>query len=238
MCGLDYACASRPETDPITAYFDCFSPTPGEIAFIVGEFNDAMNVPLGARALILHYFRCAVSMGVFAPRELALDLSDMVRMTCEADCTASCFCGYYSRRTGVLRYSNAGHPAPLLLKVQSGEVVALGRARRFSQYARRPAYLEGHIHLDAGDRLIAFTGVAADCWAVRRDPDGGTALPNLLRSWRHETAADLAAFILDDPPAEVVRQCRRDRVVMAFLRDGSNSSTSFASREELMPAAV
>ena len=92
--------------------------------------------------------------------------------------------GTLDLETGLLRYLNAGHPAPMLLR--SGKVVTrLDRGRRLPLGLGDPQMEIAEEWLERGDRLLLFTDGVTE---ARRDqrPFGEAGLVDLVR--QHTTA--------------------------------------------------
>jgi serine phosphatase RsbU (regulator of sigma subunit) len=73
---------------------------------------------------------------------------------------ASLFCGVFNPRSGLLTYTNAGHPPPLLVH-RDGSISTLehppdSRARALGQLSDSE-YLTETVELRPGDRLVLFT---------------------------------------------------------------------------------
>jgi sigma-B regulation protein RsbU (phosphoserine phosphatase) len=69
---------------------------------------------------------------------------------------ATLFYGQYDARTGELRYVNAGHNPPILVR-PSGEVIRLGVGGPVVGLLEACAYERGSVTVGCGDVLVAFT---------------------------------------------------------------------------------
>jgi len=118
---------------------------------------------------------------------------------------ATFFCAAFEEQTRRLRYINAGHNPPLLLRAATGAIEELHTGDRVIGMFPQATYHEAAVDLQAGDVLLAFTdGVteamnpAGEEFSVERLR---TLLPQLLKCPADEAAAllkrELEAWIQD-----------------------------------------
>lgn len=99
-------------------------------------------------------------------------------------------------RTGLLRYSSAAHPSPLLLHVdgtirpleEGGPILGLDVHDRFD---------EGVLELQPGDRLLLYTDGIVEHTNPRGEPFGQTRIEELLCRTRSQSLARLGNEFLD-----------------------------------------
>ena len=124
---LDYAGVCRPDQDLLDGYFECLTSRAGDVAFVMGEGSNGGEPALFVNSLIPHYFSAAVGMDLQEPKQLACDLNDIVCGARETNTSLSCFYAHYLAHSGALRYFNAGHQAPLLVRSNPYQVVRLNK---------------------------------------------------------------------------------------------------------------
>ena len=84
-----------------------------------------------------------------------------------ADRFATLFYGVFDAATYTLRYANAGHPAPLVIR-RDGSVAGLETGGLPLGLFANSTYEEGRLHLHPGDAVIAYTDGAFEA----TDPSG------------------------------------------------------------------
>ena len=81
---------------------------------------------------------------------------------------ATLFYGIFEQTTQTLRYVNAGHNPPLVIR-QDGSIVRLETGGGPVGLFPNENYQEGAIHLNSGDMILAYTDGVTEA----TDPDGG-----------------------------------------------------------------
>lgn len=214
--GFDIAGTSRPAEDLLDGYLEWLVPSPGEIAVLMGERADMGDTGLISNSLILHYFRTVVSEGVPAPQLLASELNDLVCNVWESKSIATCFYAHYTCSTKLLRFINAGHQPPLLIRSNPCEVLRLNQGGPSLGLWDTARFTEGAVQLRSGDRLVAFTSGVVESWASKDDAVAEAALVGILNNWRSESAAEIANLIVDNEPETGHTQFDRIAVVASL----------------------
>lgn len=129
------------------------------ICDVTGHGVRAALVTAMIRALAEELKPLARDPGTFL-RKLNFDLCNILKSTGSPMLTTA-FYAVADWQTGKLRFANAGHPKPLLLRRNAGLVEALANASGRSQPAlglfEDPPYLTSEITLTPGDFLMLFT---------------------------------------------------------------------------------
>ncbi len=232
--GLDFAGVSRPAEDLLDGYVGWLTPSPEEMVFIIGERADMCDTSLVSNSLILHYFRTAVSQGVPAPRRLATELNNLVFNVWESKSTATCFYGHYTSSTRVLRFINAGHQPPLLIRTNPGEILRLKQGGPSLGLWDRTRFTDGAVQLKPGDRLVAFTSGVVEAWADEGDIVAEGALASVLHNWRNESAAEIAKLIVDNEP--VTGNTQFDRIAIVASVDNLHSVADYNCADQQLAA--
>jgi serine phosphatase RsbU (regulator of sigma subunit) len=95
---------------------------------------------------------------------------------------------------GSLRWANAGHPPPLLLR--RGEVQELAAAGPILGRLARRDYAESRTTLEAGDRLLVFSDGIPEAMSPSGEPFGDDRLQAFLAAHGHLSADALAGALL------------------------------------------
>lgn len=127
--------------------------------------------------------------------------------------------------SGLLRYVNAGHPRPMLLR--GGKMVReLRDGRRLPLGIRHPVRAVGEEHLEPGDQLLMFTDGVVE---ARGSDDGGEFGPSRLADLAERQAATGL------PAPEAVRRLAR---AVADFRGGPPSDDATLLLADWSPAAA
>jgi hypothetical protein len=197
---MDIAGACRPPEDLLDGYFQWLAPAFGDVAFVMGEGTDTSDPDLGVSSLIRHYFRITSGGELLKPKRIAFDLNNLISDSRDSQSSVTCFYAHYTGSTRILRYFNAGHRSPLLLRSHPNQVIRLNKGGPPFGSSQGQSYSEGTVQLKAGDRILAFNRGVAESWATPNDDSAEMALLNVMRGWKHETAAEIANLIVADGP--------------------------------------
>jgi sigma-B regulation protein RsbU (phosphoserine phosphatase) len=201
---VDYASVSRPVHDPPDNYLDVISSRAGDLAIVIGNTGSADPLPaLCAR----HFLQGAISLGQTKPQPFTRGLNAMIYDCCETKGYLSCFYAQYSRCSSMLRYVNAGHEAPLLIRGLTDEVLRLEKGGPVLGLQARPTYAQGSLQLRPGDQLVAFTHGVVESLARQTSGSAEAVLVNLMKSCRHRRAAELVSLIIAKTGAVATETC-------------------------------
>ena len=153
--GYDIAFETRPAVIVGGDLFDFLEFSPSSFGVSIG---DAMGHGLPAA---LQARDAVVGLRMAAAQDLPLEeamarLARVLRGTSPSSRFLSMFYGELDA-AGRIRYSNAGHPAPLLLRAASGHVEQLKAGGPVMGLAIPVAYEQGEAQLEPGDFLVLYT---------------------------------------------------------------------------------
>jgi sigma-B regulation protein RsbU (phosphoserine phosphatase) len=106
------------------------------------------------------------------------------------------FYGEVSPEERVLRYSNAGHNPPFVVRA-NGDIVELQEGGFVLGVFRDTTFAEGVVPLQAGDRLVFYTDGLTECTNAAGEELGSDRLQRLAVRYRHLPAEAMQAEILD-----------------------------------------
>ncbi len=170
-------------------FYDAWQWDEHRLALCLG---DVMGKGMPA-ALLMAHLQAAIHAHVTAqlePAALCATLNQLVYDATQGARFVTFFCAVYDARAGQLRYTNAGHNAPLWL-ARNGAVRTLATGGLpLGAFAER-GYEQGCVPLQRGDRLLLFTdGLTESCDATGRE-FGEARLRELLHTLRDATAQAL-----------------------------------------------
>jgi phosphoserine phosphatase RsbU/P len=156
--GLDYYEDWRLARGASGDYLDYFDTDGGYLELAIGDV--AGKRLSGALRTSLHDLVRAMRLGDgFGPGDLMPTIDKAFYRSCPENCYATLFLARYDPYTGQLRYVNAGHEPPLILR-RTGErrrVIALEASGPVLGMLRKTSYREGAVSLEPGDLLVAYT---------------------------------------------------------------------------------
>jgi sigma-B regulation protein RsbU (phosphoserine phosphatase) len=230
---FDYAGVCRPAQDAAGSFLEKHSLPAGKVIFAVG---DSASVPDPLPVLcVRHHLRRALSHDRTNPGFMAESMNQLIYDCCAAQCVLSCFYAEYAFDSGILRYVNAGHDAPILIRRNPEEVVRLEQGGPVLGLRETSGYDEGAVVLRKGDRLVAFTQGVLDSLA---DHDGQSAekvLVGITRNEMSSSAFRIAHRIVSE--CECARAGKRleKSVFVAAVNESTPSVSVRAWRESALP---
>jgi serine phosphatase RsbU (regulator of sigma subunit) len=146
----------------------------------------------------MHFLQASAPRELLKPKQLAFDLNDLIANSPDTK-PVTCFYAHYLSATKVLRYFNAGHCSPLLVRKNPSDVVRIHQGGLALGSDAAGHYGQGVIQLKTGDRLVAYTRGVVDSWANDEDMDAEGTLIGLVRCWEGEPIAVIADRIVNHP---------------------------------------
>ncbi|HEX7708012.1 MAG TPA: SpoIIE family protein phosphatase [Thermoanaerobaculia bacterium] len=175
-------------------YFDAIELGPAEVALCIGDVA-GKGMPA---ALIMSGLQAAVrSSAQSSPRELC----ERVRRVVVSSLSGGRFVTFFYATLDVgssrLRWCNAGHNAPILVRNDGTTVRLAGGGPAFSRLFREDPYTEHETSVSPGDRIVLFTDGLSE--AAGRNPEqfSEERLEAIVREHRRETADELRRLIVE-----------------------------------------
>lgn len=182
------------------------------IADVSGKGMSAALLAASLRAALLAEVRPGFDMAVMAGR-----LNDFVHRSTDSQSFITFFFGELDRRTGELRYVNAGHNPPFIAR-PSGEIAALGLSGFPLGMFPASSYAPGSVRMEPGDIAVLFT----DGIPEARDGEGREYTEERFRgltvNHRGLAAADLCRKVLDDVGSHVAAGQPCDDITLVVVK--------------------
>jgi phosphoserine phosphatase RsbU/P len=188
--GYEIAAAWQPARVVGGDYYDVLRLDVDTLAFCIADVA-GKGVPA---ALLMSNLQAAVRGLASRPLEPGAICEEINRMMCgniADDRFITFFYGSLSISSGRLRYCNAGHPGPMLLRGDGGEE-KLGEGGAVLGIIPGEKYVGGEIQMRAGDRLICFTDGVAEAHDADENEFGDAGV---LRSARAQHGSDAAGLV-------------------------------------------
>jgi hypothetical protein len=158
---LDFAAECAPAQQVGGDFYDAFSDDHGRIALVLGDVSGKGLPASVVVGLLLGAVRASGWMGGSAEHESASRrLSELLRTRTSLERFASLFWCYYERSAQMLRYVNAGHLPPMLVRRNDGgelEIQRLTEGGPVLGLLKDADYRQGHAAVRAGDLLLLYS---------------------------------------------------------------------------------
>ena len=124
-------------------------------------------------------------------------MTRLKKATC-ANCPSNRFITFFfcvvNPSTGEVRYANAGHNPPVLVRA-SGEVEMLAGGGPVLGIVPIAPYCESAAHLDAGDMLVLYSDGVTEANNPEFEEFGEERFAHLLREHRRESSANVVQAV-------------------------------------------
>jgi serine phosphatase RsbU (regulator of sigma subunit) len=201
-------------------YYDFFPLQGGRWGIAIG---DVSGKGIGA-ALLMASLQASLKAQALHPHlDVAIIMSEVNRLVHESSpghFFASLFYGEYQPATRVLKYVNAGHNPPMVLRWRDGrcDVFPLETEGTPVGALEAAEYTSATIRLEIGDLFVAYTDGITEAEDSQGEFWGQRRLENLLRSCRNRTPREIIKFILDEVSAFSKGPSQRDDITLVVIR--------------------
>lgn len=189
-------------------YFDFFPFADGRVALALGDVS-GKGMPASLLMMGLH---ARVQVLAEEPGDLGAFMVRLNKATC-VNCPSNKFITFFfsllDPATGELRYANAGHNPPILVRASGEAAMVEGGGPVLGILSIAP-YAEQRVHLDSGDMLVLYSDGVTEATNVVYEEYGEERLIDVLLRHRHEPAVkiieavnqSLAGFTAGAPQAD------------------------------------
>ena len=217
--GMDVAGLCRPATDVGGDYYGFVEEAvPGMTGLTI---MDVAGHSVGAAvcmASIRSILRCE-AWSRRSTREVVERVNDLVCQDLEeGGMYATFFYALYDHNTGELRYTNAGHPAPLLLKAGEQRCRRLTMGGMGVGISARQPYREETVRMTAGDVLIMYTDGITEARDRTSGMFGEARLAEAVGRYRQSTAWEVVSALLGEVNAFVGGAPHADDIALIAMK--------------------
>jgi sigma-B regulation protein RsbU (phosphoserine phosphatase) len=195
VCGYEIRSFWKPAHKVGGDYFDVIRLSPSTaaicIADVAGKGLPAAMLMCNLQANVRHLVQSTVS-----PRQLCQQLNAINVENNQSARFTTLFYGVLDSASSSLRYANAGHVPPILIR-QDGTVVRLSEGGTILGIFPEARYDEAVIPFNRGDRLILLTDGIAELADQSGVEFGDTELVRVILDNRHRSPMELHRKILD-----------------------------------------
>jgi sigma-B regulation protein RsbU (phosphoserine phosphatase) len=152
-----------------------------------------------------------------AVEDMAASINDQLCRSTDSNRFATVFLALYDDSTRRLRYTNAGHNAPFLVRAGGGveRLDVGGTVLGAFDWAR---YEEAAVALEPGDLLLVFSDGITEALDQAGEEYGDEQLAEFARSSRHLSTVDLRAAVFDEIDAWTGGRERYDDQTVVVLK--------------------
>jgi phosphoserine phosphatase RsbU/P len=177
-------------------YLDIIELDPPEIGLVVADVAGKGMPAALLMALLQASLRTLITAGHRGP-DLIAKLNDYLSVSIPDNSLVTMFYAELDTATGMLRYVNAGHNHPVLLR-KGGTVERLGTTSMVLGVFEETSFQTCESRLEPGDHLLVFTDGLTEAANDKDDEYGEERLIGILKSGAESDQAELVKVLLDD----------------------------------------
>jgi sigma-B regulation protein RsbU (phosphoserine phosphatase) len=198
----DFAASSVPARRIGGDYYDFVELHDRELGIALADVSGKGVAAALIMSVVQASLRIISSEGGIAPPRLVARMNEFVYRSTPASKYATFFYAQLDERCRQLRYVNAGHNAPYLLRgatagSASPEIEQLSVGGTVVGMFPEIAYEEATVELRPGDVLLIFTDGVPEAHNTEHEEFGDDRLQQLLRETAHLPAGEISARISD-----------------------------------------
>ncbi|HEU4323050.1 MAG TPA: PP2C family protein-serine/threonine phosphatase [Roseiflexaceae bacterium] len=218
VAGWQVAAALRSARETSGDFYDVLALPDGKLGLLIADVADKGT---GA-ALYMALSRTLIRTFAFAhpdrPEQVLLSANQRILTDTDSSMFVTVFYGVLDPRTGALRYCNAGHNPPYLLRAApDAEPLALRKTGIPLGITDELPWAAGEVVLGPGDLLALYTDGVSEAHNSQQELYEEVRLLEVLRQCRRESAAAVRDSILDSVSAFVGHAPQSDDLTVLVL---------------------
>jgi len=214
--GVQLAGTCRPALSVGGDYYDYIALPGGDLGIAVGDVS-GKGIPASILMAVLQTsVRGQAMAGV---SDLSIFTNTVNRLVDEASMKthfATLFYGHYDARTRVLRYVNAGHNPPLVIR--GGEDIWLKSTGPAVGWLKKARFTEGSVQLERGDVLFAYTDGFTEAMNAVREEWGDARLAHAARQCRAVGPEAVLPAIFKEVDEFMAGESQHDDMTLVVLK--------------------
>ena len=174
-------------------FYDIFEAAPGKTAIVLGDVS-GKGV---SAALLVSVLQGAIRSSTSSRHESACDRIN--RMLCELTARArfaTLFWGLFDAESGTLRYVNAGHGAPILIRHGQNRIERLDQGGPVLGLLPSARYSAGSVKIEAADTLILYSDGVNEAANENEEEFGEDRVKEMISHSEGATPAELCDKIM------------------------------------------
>jgi sigma-B regulation protein RsbU (phosphoserine phosphatase) len=179
-------------------FYDIFEAAPGKTAIVLGDVS-GKGV---SAALLVSVLQGAIRSSTSSRHESACDRIN--RMLCELTARArfaTLFWGLFDSESGTLRYVNAGHAAPILIRHGQNRIERLDQGGPVLGLLPSARYAAGSVKIEASDSLILYSDGVNEAANANEEEFGEDRVKEIISHSGDATPAELCDRIMSQVAA-------------------------------------
>jgi sigma-B regulation protein RsbU (phosphoserine phosphatase) len=216
IAGLDCAAMWRPARDVGGDYYDFLSLPNGGLAFVIGDVSGkglaAALLMAGLRALV----RGQLLKTGAAMEDVLATINHVFHEASPVNCFVTLFFAQYNPSSKRLRFINAGHDAPFI--VRGAEVIELAAGNPVIGVFADPIFSASEIDLAPGDTLVAYTDGITEAMDYRNAEWGKDRLIEIARNSAHLNSSALISRIIHSVDSFTTDSGQHDDITLLALK--------------------
>lgn len=222
--GIEFAGVCIPAQQVGGDFYDAFTNGEGRTAIVVGDVSGKGLPASMVVGLLLGAVRASGWMRGKREHETSSSrLSELLRTRTAPERFASMFWCYHEPESSTLRYVNAGHLPPLLVRRVAGgglSVRHLTEGGPVLGLLRIADYEQGAAEVGAGDLLVLFSDGVVEAMSASGELFDEVRLLAVIREHAAETPADIREALLKDVFAFLKKPQAEDDLTLVVARFG------------------
>jgi sigma-B regulation protein RsbU (phosphoserine phosphatase) len=218
IAGLDYDGTCRMAREVGGDYFDFLDLGSGRLGMALGDVSGKGVSAALLMASLQALLRSRAKQFADDPASLVTQVNESLADSTDPSKFATFFYAVYDPATRTLRYVNAGHNPPFLLRSGTSVVSRLRPTGMALGFDRAAVYAEGCDTLATGDVLLAFTDGLTEALNEAGEEFDDARAAGLLVGNRHLGATDLQRVVTAELEAFCGRAPQHDDVTIVVAR--------------------
>jgi len=181
--------------------YDVFDTDDGEIALVLGDVSGKGLPAALLMGVVQGAVRASSGSGAAANHEQAAErLNHLLCMKTARERFVSLFWCYFDRQSSVLRYINAGHLPPLLIRSDGSEpkIVQLDQGGPVLGLLPGARYSQAQVEVHSGDLLVVYSDGILEAENARGEDFGEAGVIASIARHSRAAPAEICAAVLED----------------------------------------
>lgn len=200
--GLPFAAKCVPAWQVGGDLYDVFETDDGEVALILGDVSGKGLPAALLMGVVQGAVRASTGFGAAGNHEHAAErLNQLLCMKTARERFVSLFWCYFDPQRSVLRYINAGHLPPLLIRPKSSgapEVIRLDEGGPVLGLLPGARYTEASADVQAGDLLVVYSDGILEAENAAGAEFGESGVIATVGRYANKTPGEICSAVLDD----------------------------------------
>ena len=230
--GLPFAAKCVPAWQVGGDLYDVFETDDGEVALILGDVSGKGLPAALLMGVVQGAVRASTGFGAAGNHEHAAErLNQLLCMKTARERFVSLFWCYFDREKSVLRYINAGHLPPLLIRQK--EVIRLDQGGPVLGLLPGARYAQADVQIEPGDLLIVYSDGILEAENAAGAEFGEAGVIAAVTRRLNQTPAEICTAVLSEVGVFLGTTPPQDDQTLLIARLTSNSGSAHPHQESV-----